>query len=314
MNQRPKLHQRSEKLEDKSHELIYQFCKRLLRSVFAFKKRKGEFSAATVTFFTLMSFTPMLLFTIALYGQLIGDHQAAYQQIFSTLKGNFPNLAPWILKSLQNIIKAKMTSQFDFSMGGILLLLYACFGFTSALNYGIHRMAKMEPRGGKLFEDARSIFSSVLMGGFILGLIYVTSGGSSPISKDMGILYKIYRWGLEKNIWQGFAALTFFTLYYKWLAPIRVRYQDAFAGALSFLMLFFAGKTFYWVYLKFAQEEMINNFGNFYTMTEAVIWIYFLSCAFFYSATVAFDQVSRRKKLQAPPSSEGTPEFIPKAS
>ena len=112
---------------------------------------------------------------------------------------------------------------------------------------------------------------------------------------ELTLAQKVFHWGHENNIWQGVIALTFFTFYYKWLTPIKVRFNDAFIASASFVMLFYLGKTFYWVYLKHFQVEMINNFGDFYTIVEAVIWIYFLACSFFFSATVAFDMVSLRR-------------------
>ena len=61
------------------------------------------------------------------------------------------------------------------------------------------------------------------------------------------------------------------------------------------MSLFFVGKTFYWVYLKHFQTEMIKNFGDFYTIVEAVVWIYFLACSFFYSASVTYEPIGMRK-------------------
>ncbi|MDA9189634.1 YihY/virulence factor BrkB family protein [bacterium] len=289
-----KLTSQTERLEERGNEFIYAFGKRLIRSFFCFKQRKGEFAAATVTFYTLMSFTPLLLMVLSIYSMIIGDQAVAFDQVFATLKGNFPNLAPWILKSIQKIVQVNITNQYHFSVGGALILLYGCIRFSSALNYGLHQMAKSEARGGKYIEALKSIFSISICALFLLGFIYLNSGLDLGPSENSSVMKKIFHWGHQKNLWQLIVGLCFFTFYYKFLTPIKVRVRDALMGSFSFAILFTAGKTFYWAYLKHFQAEMITNFGDFYTLVEAVIWIYYLACSFFFSATVVYDKVSQR--------------------
>jgi membrane protein len=303
-----KIIQQSEELERKYQETLYVFGKRLLKSFFVFKKNKGEFAAATVTFYILMSFTPLLLVLISAYGYLVGDQQMASQQMFATLEKNFPHLAPWILKSIQSIIKTQIIENGQFSMVGIGILIYGSLGFTTSLNHGLSQMAKAELKGGKIIEDIRAMFSAVLCGLFGVLFVYITAGVNVDSIAGHSMLKSIYLWGLKKDLWQAIAAMGFLVLYFKSLTPIKIRLSDAFKGAVSFTLLFFIGKSFFWVYLKVLQKDVIANFGNFYTLVEAVLWIYFIACSFFYSATVAYEHVHMRnaKKSSEPPAIDST--------
>ena len=299
MKRKVDLTQASEEIEKKGQAIVYNYATKLVRSFFNFKQRKGELSAAAATFFLLLSFTPLMLFVLFTYTYITGDRGESYLQVFDALKSNFPHIAPWILKSLKKIIKGHMDGGGNLSLGGLAILAYGCIGFASTLNYGLFKMAEKEPRGGKIFENVRSILSTILIGSFVLGLIYVSSGPMNMTGQNMVWWKKAFQMGLKSSLWQSIATICFFTVYYKWLAPIRVRYVDAFYGAISFFLLFIGGKSFYWVYLKLAKKELIQNYGNFYTLTEAVLWIYFVHLAFFFSATVAYDHVEKRK-LKAP--------------
>lgn len=308
-----KIIQQSEELERKYQETLYHFGKRLLKSFFVFKKHKGEFAAATVTFYVLMSFTPLLLVLISAYGHVVGDQQLAYKQMFAAMEKNFPHLAPWILKSIQNIIKTQILENGHFSLVGIGILVYGSLGFTTSLNHGLCQMARVEAKGGKIIEDIRAMFSAILCGAFGILFVYITAGVQVKTGGDGNFIKTIYLWGLKKDIWQSFAALSFLVLYFKSLTPIKIRLSDAFKGAVSFTLLFLVGKSFFWVYLKVLQEDVIANFGNFYTLVEAVLWIYFIACSFFYSATVAYEHVYMRQNKQSeePPD---IPEIHQKAS
>lgn len=294
-----KIIQHSEDLERKYQETLYVFGKRLLRSFFVFKKNKGEFAAATVTFYILMSFTPLLLVLISAYGHIVGDQMLASKQMFATLEKNFPHLAPWIFKSIQSIIKSQIVENGHFSMVGIGILIYGSLGFSTSLNYGLSQMAKVELKGGKIIEDIRAIFSAILCGLFGILFVYITAGINVDSIAGHSVVKTVYLWGLKKDLWQSIAAVAFLVLYFKSLTPIKIRLADAFKGAASFVLLFFIGKSFFWVYLKVLQEDVIANFGNFYTLVEAVLWIYFIACSFFYSATVAYEPIHlRQAKLE----------------
>jgi membrane protein len=104
-----------------------------------------------------------------------------------------------------------------------------------------------------------------------------------------------FKFLLKFNIVQGIISLIFFTLFYKLITPVKVRLADAILGAFSFVFLFIAGKTFYWIYLHYAKMELVEKFGNFYTLIVAVLWIYYLVSSFFIGASISHAYVDLRK-------------------
>jgi membrane protein len=75
---------------------------------------------------------------------------------------------------------------------------------------------------------------------------------------------------------------------------------DAILGAGVFVFLFMAGRSFYWVYLHYAEKDLAKSYGNFYTLIVAILWIYYLICSFFFSASVAYANQSLRKQKVEP--------------
>jgi membrane protein len=300
----------SEKYEAKSYELLATFLNRLVRGLFIFKSRKAEGAAAALTFYTIMSFCPLLLLTVFLYNNIVGNLDTSFQHVILAIKENIPHLAPWILKSIQNIVQTQIKNTGNFNWLSLVILFYGCFGFSNTVINGLHTLTKSEHKGGKIFEDFRSLFSSSLLAAFILCILTFTSGASLILSfVDNLLAKKIIMILMKYQIAPVILAISFFTCYYKWLTPIKVRTTDAFLGAVSFLMLLYMGKSFYWVYLSYMQKDFIANFGSFYTITEAVIWIYFIACSFFYGACVAYAHIhNRNSKILT--SSDSTTDYL----
>jgi membrane protein len=103
------------------------------------------------------------------------------------------------------------------------------------------------------------------------------------------------------------------TLYFKFITNKKIRYTDGLFGAVTTLVSVAVAKTFYWVYLHYMKAELVQSFGNFYTMIVAVLFIYFVMLSFFYGASVAYAPSYNRKQSSQLPVEEKIPD-LPKAS
>lgn len=315
-NKKKDLHSWGDTAEIKSFILIKKVVNRLLDGFFHFKKRKGEIVAGSATFFSLLSFGPILLTLISLSTFVFSSQDKAQDFVLSAINNNFPNLAPWILKSLNQIVATQIQGNSGFSVINFVVLLYATLGVISSLHFGLKTISRSQSRGGFFLDDAKSLFAGVsvtlFMGGFLMlsspnivkGWLYTSSASWNDFS-DFLISY---------NILPALSAMAFFTLYYQWSTPKNISWRDSFYGATTFVVTFMVGKSFYWVYHLYTKDTMSQSYGNFYTLVVAVLWVYYLMCAFFYGASVAcvreielykgelmMGKPTRRKK-QTPPS------------
>tara|TARA_R110000868_G_scaffold117600_15_gene312497 strand:+ start:4544 stop:5488 length:945 start_codon:yes stop_codon:yes gene_type:complete len=292
-----KFYESGEQAEAKGYETLSKILSRMIRGLFVFKTRKGEIVAASSTFFILMSFLPLMLLSIGVYGWVVGDVALAHSHVMNLVRDNVPGLAPWILTSLDKIIANHLSQVQGVSLASIAILCYAMMGFSSSLLFGMNTLSSQPSRGGKFFEDMRAFVGAMAIAGFMFGFTLLNTDLGFWSSQSAGAW-----WGssmiflLRYNILQTTLALGFFSVFYKSFIPGKIRNLDALLGGVSFVALFLLGKSFYWVYLHHMKTEFSATFGNFETIVMAVTWIYFIQCAFFYGASVACAPMSLRLK------------------
>lgn len=325
MNKRkPKFKKKSEAIYDSSEQMenaYYNFIRhaidRLVQGFFIFKTRKAELLAGASTFFTLMSLSPLLLLVITLYGKLFGDINTAYNTVMLSIKEGMPQLAPWIFKSIQTIIKSQLSKD-SLNWVNITLLLYTGAGLSGTIVFAMNNIADIKQRGGWIVETTKSIVSA----GFVIAFITISLVFSFQTDlivsfvKDFPTLVSVVKYS-SNGIIQGVLFLTLLTFYFKFITNKKIRYSDGVFGAVTTLSCFFVSKSFYWIYVHYMKGELQASFGNFYTMIVAVLYIYFVMLSFFYGASVAYAPSYHRKAK--PQVNEGdqppqAPPSIPKAS
>jgi len=279
------------------YELLNKLISRLIRGLYIFKTRKGEILSGSATFYIVMSFGPMILLIIILYAKIVGNVDVALEHVLSAIQTNIPDIAPWILKSITKIISAQLSGNGVLNWVNIVILGYGCLGFTASLNFGMNIISKTESSGGVFFDEFKSIVNGAFIGIFLITFLIFTSGLQIfEIYLKNYRLYNIIEFLVKYGIFQSIFSLSFFTFFYKWISPSKVRLIDAILGALSFLALFVLGKSFYWIYMHYMKKDFIISYGNFYTLIIALVWIYYLICSFYFGASVALAPLSLRHK------------------
>lgn len=261
---------------------------RLIDAFFLFKKRKGEIVAGAATFFAILSFCPVILLMISLTGFFMEGPEMAKSYVLGAIEMNVPQLAPWILQSLERIIDAQLKTSAGFTVLNTLILFYACLGVVGSMIFGLNTITKHESKGGFFFEDGKSIIFGALVAVFMGALLFISNkkmvmglvGDSGPLLTSIMNVLTSY------NVLPALLSLSFFTFFYQIAVPRPVAMKDAFLGASAFVGCFMAGKSFYWIYLLYSKDSLTQSYGNFYTLFIAVFWVYFLMCSFFYGASV----------------------------
>ena len=261
------------------------------QSYIHFKLRNGEAVGGAVTFFILLSFCPIMLLMISLYGHVIGDNALAGTQVLASLKSMFPQISPWIMQSVEGVIKSQMKSGVGMNLMNIAVLTYACLGVSSAVNFGIDVISHQDPAGCFFWEDWKALWVGAVLSLFLVVLMLVSQEGLVLpwLRAHAAVDFKQSKFLLQSNVLQAVLSLVFFTLLYKFAPAIKVKFKDAMLGSLVFVTCFFVGKYGYQLlYLQDAKEDLAQSFGNFYTLVLAVLWVYYVLCSFFYGACIAY--------------------------
>ncbi len=274
--------------EGKTENFLLKCATRAIKGFFIFKRRKGDLVAGCATFFSLLSFCPVILLLISLMSMTI-EGEAARDAVMNGINASFPHLAKWIYESIYKIVTARISGQGS-NFANAILLLYSTLGVVASVMFGVQVMAKAEQKGGFIFEDTKALISGALMYGFMFCLILASQKSfvNMLFNNTPEEVRNIAKFLIDKNIAPITLSLTFFTVFYKWAPPVAVSWKNAFAGALTFVACFAFGKSFYWVYLQFARADIQANYGNFETLITAVMWVYFLMSSFFYGAAIAY--------------------------
>jgi len=278
-----------EEYESRYFKIIAKVTDRLLHGFFHFKKRKGELLAGSATFFAVLSFCPVILLFISLTGMAMGDMNQAKDFVLEIVNSNFPHLAPWILESIEKIVSNQLSGKGSTNVFNSFLLLYSCLGVVTSMIFGLHYISKTEAKGGFVIEDFKSMGIGLVFTGFIFTLLFISNKQlmfSVFDIKKSSSMYGVMEFLFNGAMIPSLVSLGFFTAFYKWSMHVPVRTKDAALGAGSFVACFIFGKSFHWVYMQVAKDALTQSYGNFETMIIAVLWVYFLMCAFFFGASV----------------------------
>ncbi|MEV0380085.1 YihY/virulence factor BrkB family protein [Nonomuraea sp. NPDC050643] len=214
----------------------------LLRAVQRYQAQAGDRLAAAVTYFTFLSFFPLVALSYALLGFVVATSEATRKALQAAIEERLPGIAGQL--NLESISEAKTAA----GIIGLLGLLYAGLGALDALRGALREMTMTtEPPlnffVGKLRDVAALIMigataiSSVVVAGFattatdnILGFVF---GGESPAVK-LGLRVA----GVAASVG---ADWLLFVILLVWVArphqPFKVIAQGALLGAIGFGVL-----------------------------------------------------------------------------
>lgn len=273
--------------ERRSFELFKGVLYRLAQGLLLFKKRKGEVVAGASTFFTLLSFAPVILLFISLIGLLISDSATARDYVMNVVHESFPKVDSWLYANLENLINNQL-SDHGFSFFELGFLIFASMGISTSIVFGINILSKVDPDGGLLGDDVRSFVAGLGITTYIVLLVSV--GQQGPIQEMVKILPggEFFVILFQNSFVSSLLSFVFFSLFYKYCPSIKVSNRDAFLGGGTFVLSFLIGRSGYWVYVKFFKDDLIRDYGPFTNFMIALIWVYFLMCCFYYGASVSY--------------------------
>lgn len=228
-----------------------------------FHANHGNLIAASSTFYAILSSLPIMIAIIASVGLIIDDFNKAQTEVLNYLKLFFPNLSPWVMATIKNVIVEQIGRRGFMNILNWVILLWASMGFISSIFNGIHVLS-----GVKFHRRWKIPFKS-----FVVLIVTI-------LTCFMVIFLDSY-WVMAMIL------LIYFTFILYFLLEKGIELKDAILGAIIFLLLFFASKFLFGFYLKNIRGTLIRNFGDFYTLVVAVLWMYYIMNSFFLSASIS---------------------------
>jgi membrane protein len=253
------------------------YLKVLGKSLSAFFRDECFYLAASIAYFLIMSLVPLSILIIALYGHIMGEHEAIYRFSLSRLISFFPSVTSQITNELKDIITYR-------SISWITLFIY---GFLSIqLFYSTERAFDVIFKVSKRRHFLIFLLLSICIVTLIIFFLFISFTLSSLvlIFKD----YPINIFGVAlgrkavifiKYITPFLLVLLTFTAVYKIIPKGKILIKEAFAGALLVTVLWEVVKHFFtWVVRNVSYIGAI--YGSLTTFILFLLWTYYLSCIF----------------------------------
>lgn len=243
--------------------------------------------SASVAFYTLFSLAPITLISVGVAGFFFGMDVAAHQ--FSA------QVAQLVGKESADLVQKTMEASalrgggwFQTGLGAALLVIGATtvFGQLQQSLNEIWGVTAQPSRSGWIVMIVQRLvsFAMVLTVGFLLvASLIVTTALTAAVEFAKG-WFTVAPWLLRAaDLAIGLAVVTvLFGLLFKVMPDVKVRWKEAWLGALVTAVLFTIGRFLIALYL--GHTTIAKNYGAAGSLVGLLIWIYYSCAILFYGA------------------------------
>ena len=264
---------------------------------------------ASVAFYSVLSFAPLLVLTTAVIALIFGK---------SSAQGALVNEArQWIgdrgAETVQSLLKSaqKPASGIVSSIIAFITLLFGASGVFTELQEALNTIweAPAQTASGFMGMVKQRVFSfgMVLSVGFLLLVSLVLSAGLAFVGHSFGQLVPLPPAVLQTiNFLVSFAVISvLFALMFKYVPNTKVAWRNALAGAVGTALLFTIGKLLLGLYL--GKASVGSTYGAAGSLVAVIVWIYYSAQIFFFGAEFTYIYSEPDASKSAAPAKKADP-------
>ncbi len=269
----------------------------IIQSIRYFNHNRGPEAAAVVSYYSLFSLFPLLIFIVAGLSFFLGI-EAAQEQVTQQIQTVLPISTEFITQNIQSILRQRTS----FSLLGLMALLWSATGMFNTLVLHINRA--WPQANTRNFIHSR--FIAILIVSGLVALLFLSLAFTTIL--DLLPLDRLLFWEtISPGIQQLYHFLTQsgpfilrllipFSLY-RFVPNTRVRSIPAFLGALITALAWEISTRFFTWYLSSGYTSYEVIYGSLGRIAALLIWIYISSWLLIIGAylTAAFSQISKGK-------------------
>ncbi|HTF66062.1 MAG TPA: YihY/virulence factor BrkB family protein [Edaphobacter sp.] len=271
-------------------------------------ERQAPRLGASVAFYSILSFAPLLVLITALIALVFG-HENAQASLINEAK-------QWIgdrgAETVQTLLRnAQQPSSGIFAtVLAFITLLFGASGVFIELQDALNLMWDVSEQNASgligLIKQRLFSFGMILSIGFLLLIFLIISAGLAFLGHHFGNVVPMPPVILQViNFVTSFAAISgLFALMFKYVPAARISWKDVSVGAVGTALLFSIGKLLLGLYL--GKTGLGSTYGAAGSLVAVVVWIYYSAQIFFFGAE--FTRVySDTRKGKREPARAGTP-------
>lgn len=241
---------------------------------------------ASVAFYTLLSFAPLLILTVAVLA-LVFDQQRAQAGLVDQARQMIGSHGADTVKSMLANAQ-KPSSGLLASIIAFVTLLFGASGVFTELRDALNIIWDAEPKNesGLLGMIKQRLFSfgMVLSVGFLLLVSLLISAALAVLGKFFGGLLPLPAAVFEVlNFAVSFFVITvLFALLFKFVPARHIVWRDVWIGAIGTALLFTIGKFLLGFYL--GKASVGSSYGAAGSLVAVIVWVYYSAQIFFFGA------------------------------
>ncbi len=256
-------------------------------AVSAFIDDNGVKLSASLSYYTIFSIGPLLVIVLSLAGKIYGP-TATQGTLYGQIRGLLGSEAAMQVQDIIQNIQKTQHSTLGAIIGGIILIIGATGIFTEiqdSINYIWSLKAK--PKRGiiKLLFNRLLSFSLIVSLGFLL-VVSLTINTLMDLLKDRLERYfqdtQVYiLYGVNVILLMVVISILF-AIIFKVLPDGKIKWKDAFRGAIFTAVLFLIGKTAIGIYL--GNSSLGATYGAAASIIIILTWVYYTSIILYFGA------------------------------
>ncbi len=242
---------------------------------------------ASVAFYTLLSFAPLLVLLAAVVALVMHDKNAAQNGLIDQAKQMMGSGGGDAVKSLLASAQKPASGVFA-SIVSFIVLLFGASGVFTELHDALNLIWDATPKASSgvmgLIKDRLFSFGMVLSVGFVLLVSLFVSAALAFAGKFFGQIIPLPDVVLQiANFIVSFVVITFlFALMFKFVPAVRISWHNVIVGAIGTALLFTIGKVLLGLYL--GKASVGSTYGAAGSLIAVIVWVYYSAQIFFFGA------------------------------
>jgi membrane protein len=241
---------------------------------------------ASVAFYTLLSFAPLLILTVAVIALVFGQHRAQAGLIDQARQMIGDRGADTVNSLLANA--QKPSSGLMASIIAFVTLLFGASGVFTELRDALNIIWDAEPKNASgllgMIKERLFSFGMVLSIGFLLLVSLIISAGLALLGKFFSQLLPLPAFVFDTIYFAAsFMIVTLlFTLLFKFVPARQISWRAVRIGAVGTALLFTIGKFLLGFYL--GKASVGSGYGAAGSLVAVIVWVYYSAQIFFFGA------------------------------
>ena len=241
---------------------------------------------ASVAFYTLLSFAPLLVLTVAVVA-LVFEQQRAQASLIEQARQMVGDRGADTVKSLLATAQ-KPSSGLIASIIAFATLLFGASGVFTELREALNIIWDAEPTSESalpgMIKQRLFSFGMVLAVGFLLLVSLIISAGLAFVGKFFSQLLPLPVFVFEVvNFAVSFIVIAvLFALLFKFVPARQISWRDVRIGAIGTAILFTVGKSVLGFYL--GKASVGSAYGAAGSLVAVIVWVYYSAQIFFFGA------------------------------